>query len=188
MRVILAGYPNSQVIVPMSKYLTSKYLLKDFDYFYLNHKGDVNDWSGFISTFLTYLEDRHVIFALDDYLLSGKLNYQMFANAWGEMDENIVCVKLCHCTQEEHEEYPITTQYCIWDREFLIWLLNRVQTPWQFEIMGSKIFRSTGKKVIHRPCLEYFTNSSISSRWEGVRLDGLKQEDIEYIREHKLLV
>ena len=36
---------------------------------------------------------------------------------------------------------------------------------------------------LHYPCLPYYTNSSISSRWEGIRYNGLKQEDINMIIE-----
>jgi hypothetical protein len=95
-----------------------------------------------------------------------------------EIEGDVVCAKLCECTEQENLEYPVTTQYCIWDREYLMWLLEQVNTPWEFEIHGSRIFN---KKMIHRPCLKYFTNSSISSRWEGVRLDGLSEEDKNFI-------
>lgn len=188
MKVILIGYPGSQIIVPASRYLTSKYLPKEFEITYLNYKGDINHWSTFLVGYLTALTDNHIIFALDDYLIADYL-YPSFdweaATKIMTRDKDIVCFKLCYCTEEEHKEYPVTTQWCIWDREYLISLLLKVNTPWQFEVVGSRLF---DKKVLHAPCLKYFTNSSISSRWEGVRLDGLKQEDIEYIREHKLLV
>jgi len=187
-KVILIGYPGSRCIVPASKYLASKYLPEWFDCFYLNHVGSVREWSNYICNFLLYLEDKYIIFSLDDYLISNKINEIDFVNAWDEMHEDsVVCVKLCYSTEQEHEEYPVTTQYCIWNREFLIWLLAQVSNPWEFEIHGSMIFRASGKKVIHRPCLEYFTNSSISSRWEGVRLDGLKKEDIDFIKKNNLI-
>ncbi len=188
MKIILIGYNGSQCIVPASKYLTSKYLPKAWSYFYLNYTGNIQGWSKYISTFLSYLDDRYVIFALDDYLVAAEIDYAVFANAWHDMDEDIVCAKLCNSTPEEHEEYPVTTQYCLWNREFLIWLLGQVSQPWEFEIRGSQIFKTQDKKVIHRPCLEYFTNSSISRRWEGVRLDGLTEEDIKYIKENNLIV
>lgn len=187
MKVILIGYPGSQYIVPASKYLTAKYLHRDFSYFYLNYKGDINGWAKYVATFLNYLEDRWIVFALDDYLLADKINYGVFTTAWCEMSADVVCAKLCHSTPEEHEEYPVTTQYCIWDREYLIWLMGQVNTPWEFELRGSQIFKEGDKKVVHRPCLNYFTNSSISSRWNGVRLDGLKEEDIKHITENGLI-
>jgi len=35
--------------------------------------------------------------------------------------------------------------------------------------------------------MEYDAHSCLSSRWEGVKLDGLKAEDIDYLKENKLL-
>lgn len=183
MKVILIGYPGSQRIVPASKYLTSKYLNADLDIVYLNYRGKINGWSAFVSGYLTALKDVYVIFALDDYLVSG-FNKTNYYKSFMEIMGDTVCVKLCQSTPEEHAEYPVTTQYCLWNREYLIWLLEHVCTPWEFEIHGSKIFN---KVCLHRPCIEYFTNSSISSRWEGVRLDGLKEVDKKYIHDNKLI-
>ena len=179
MRVILWGYNGSQKIVPASRYLTNKYL--PFSVSYVNYMGDINCWSSFLQGYLTNVPDDYIIFALDDYLVANKLDEVKFWMAYNEIAYNhdVVCIKLCHSTPEEHEEYPVTTQYCIWNRKYLIELLGKVKTPWQFEIEGSKLFN---KICLHRPCLEYFTNSSISSRWEGIRLDGLKEEDINELK------
>jgi hypothetical protein len=181
-KVVLLGYSGSQGIVPASKYLTSMYMPM-FNFIYLNNDKGPNMWSDYVAGFLEYLTDEYVIFSLDDYLLADYIHIDKFEEAEAEIGGDVVCVKLCQSTEQEHEEYPVTTQYTIWNREFLIWLLRRpeIRNPWQFEIEGSKIFRTTGKKVLHRPCLDYFTNSSISSRWEGVRLDGLKEEDVKTV-------
>ena len=186
MKIILIGYEGSQKIVKASKYLTNKYL-PDFCKIYLNYKGEVSGWAEYVAGFLKYLPDENIVFTLDDYLVADKMDIVKFADALCEMGDDVVCVKLCQSTPEEHDEYPVTTQYTIWNRVYLIWLLSKVNTPWEFEILGSAIFKKLDKKVLHRPCLEYFTNSSISSRWEGVRLDGLKQEDIDYIKENNLI-
>lgn len=180
--VVLIGYPGSQKIVPASKYLVDKYLSDSVTY--LNYKGPIEGWSKYVAGFLEYLTDENVIFALDDYLLADYIDWSKYGPAEVEIGGDCVCIKLCHSTSEEHLEYPVTTQYCIWNREYLIWLLNQVQTPWQFEIEGSKIFN---KVCLHRPCLKYFTNSSLSGRWEGVNLSGLKEEDINYMKENGLL-
>jgi len=187
MKVILIGYPGSQCIVPASKYLTNKYI--PFEVEYINYKGDINKWSSFLAGYLTAQTDENIIFALDDYLVADYLDATTVWDLHDQMiiDESVACIKLCHSTPEEHAEYPVTTQYCIWDRKYLIWLLEQVNTPWEFEIKGSAIFKQGNKKVLHRPCLDYFTNSSISSRWEGVRLDGLKDEDINYIKSNGLI-
>lgn len=186
LKVILIGYPGSQKIVQASMYLAYKYLPTPpkspmgFEFWYLNHKGPLTDWAWYLETFLLTLDDKYVIFSLDDYLIADHINMAEFNLALSAMGGEVVCAKLCECTPEENEEYPVTTQWTIWDRKYLIALLNHpdIRNPWQFEIVGSRV---SDKKVIHRPCLKYFTNSSISSRWEGIRLDGLNEDDYNYI-------
>lgn len=195
MKVILVGCPHSQRIVPASKYLTAKYLPAYFKTIYLNYGGEINGWSNWVADYLEKLNDEKIIFALDDYLIADTLLKFNYESAWailelnkrGEDYRNTPCVKLCESTVQEHIEYPVTTQYTLWNREYLISLLRKVSTPWDFEIKGSVIFQLEGKQSIQRPCLNYFTNSSISSRWEGVRLDGLKEEDLDFIKANHLI-
>jgi hypothetical protein len=181
--VILIGYPGSQRIVSASKYLTSKYL-PGFNITYLNYQGPIQGWASYMIGFLRYLTDEYVIFSLDDYLIAGLIDIEVYERAVSEIGGDVVCVKLCESTEQEHVEYPVTTQYCIWKREYLIWLLMQTNTPWEFEINGSRIFN---KQVLLRTCIPYFTNSSLSGRWEGVRLDGLNDDDINHIKSHELI-
>ncbi len=194
LKVVLIGHPASQKIVPASKYLTGRYLdvirnsyphtHKLFDIIYLNHRGAPENWAHYVATFLEYFEDEHVILALDDYLLADFIDMDAYTKAVVDVTGDAVCAKLCECTAEEHIGYPVSTQYTIWNREFLIKLLKAVRTPWEFELRGSEIFKQHGMVALYRPCLKYFTNSCLSSRWEGIRLDGLKDEDINYLKEN----
>jgi len=181
MKIILIGHPGSQKIVPASKYLTKKYL-PQFDTIYLNYKGGINGWGAYIADFLRYLTDDKVIFALDDYLISGPIDEKVYKEADEGIGGALVCAKLCECSEQEQEEYPCTTQYSIWYREYLISLLLQTYTPWRFEMEGSKIMKMAGAQSISMPCIPYFTNSSLSSRWEGVKLAGLNQEDGFYVK------
>ncbi len=192
MKIVLIGYPGSQLIVPASKYLTSKYLqhiprILGFDITYLNYKGDINGWSKYIAGYLQYLTDENVIIALDDYLVADYIKVDKFEEAEKEMGGDVMCIKLCKCSEEEHKQYPVTTQYTIWNREFLIWLLGKITTPWDFELRGSQIFDLYLKTALLRPCIDYFTNSSLSGRWEGINLEGLKEQDINYMRENGII-
>src|SRR5437773_6229085 len=117
MKVILIGYPGSQCIVKTSKYLTGKYIPFEIDY--INYKGDINKWSSFLAGYLIALTDINLIFALDDYLIADYLdkdNIFEFAETMLH-DNKVVCTKLCYSTPEEHKEYPVTTQWTIWNRE-----------------------------------------------------------------------
>lgn len=186
MKIILIGYPGSQAVVPISKYLTDKYL-PGFDKIYLNYEGPIDGWSDYVVGFLKYLPDQKVIFALDDYLISGPIDMEIFKQADGALGGALINAKLCYCSEQEQIEYPCTTQYTIWNREFLIQLLGFVKNPWQFELDGSKILTQIGAQTILRPCIPYFTNSSLSSRWPGIRVEGLSEEDINYLKEHEYI-
>lgn len=186
-KVILVGYPGSQAIVPASKYLIDKYLPQEdvFDVTYLNYTGRISGWAAYLVKYLLTLSDKYIIFALDDYLISGPIDMDKYLQAESEIGGDVACVKLCSSTDEEHREYPVTTQYTIWKRPYLIGLLSQVETPWEFEIKGSKII---DKKSLHRPCIDYFTNSSISSRWAGkVNIQGIRMEDIKVLNEQGLM-
>jgi len=190
MKIVLVGYPLSQCIVPASKYLTGKYLNK-FDITYLNYTGEINGWADYVANYLATIKDEHIIFALDDYLISDFIKMSEYYAAFAQLGSpDVPCVKLCYSTAEEHEEYPITTQYCLWNTGFLRMLLQLpyINNPWEFEIKGSVVFKkiqlSDPIKVLHCPCIDYFTNSSISKRWEGINISGLKQEDINFLKDN----
>jgi hypothetical protein len=173
LKIILIGYPGSQQLLPASKYLTTKYL-PDFDIHYLNWAGDIEGWSNFIATYLTHLDDEKIIFALDDYLING-FDKEKFREAL-KLEP---CVKLCESTLQEHKEYPVTTQFTIWNREELIDLLSKTTTPWDFEINGSKLFKGKSNLLT---CIHYDAHSALSSRWKGVNWSEVKQEDLEVIQ------
>lgn len=177
MKVILVGHTGSQYIKKASAYLTKKYL-PAFEVIYLNYEGKINGWSKFVADYLKELHDERIIFALDDYLVANYMDMGKFLSI--NMD-GVDCVKLCFADAGENESYPVTTQYTLWDRRYLIELLGKIRTPWEFELKGSEIFKKTGGIAKFVPCLKYFTNSSLSKKWEGVKLDGLSEEDIKVI-------
>lgn len=189
-KVILVGHPGSQHIVPASKYLTNKYL-PGFDIRYLNHVGPKENWSKFLAAYFRQLKDDLVIFALDDYLLSGPIDNKMYHQALKEFgDRNVVSVKLCESTMHEHFEYPVTTQYMLWNRIFLINLLDKTKDPWHFEMTGSSLFREIGRDSIlpFSPVLKYDVHSCLSVRWAGINFNGVKKEDLDYIKNNKLII
>jgi UDP-N-acetylglucosamine 4,6-dehydratase len=189
MKILLVGHPGSQHIVPVSKYLTSKYLSHLFDIKYLNYKGAIEDWGKFVISHLFTLEDDHVIFALDDYLINRfYMNGFIGATeAMSQYDGKVGVVKLCNSSFEEHDAYPVTTQYSIWDRKYLISILEQIRTPWEFEIKGSEILKYSGRLSLLRPCVGYNTSSALSSRWEGIDFKGVKTEDMEEMRKLGIL-
>lgn len=186
MKIILVGYPGSQKLVPASKYLVDKYL-PDFEFqkVWLNYDGPKEGWSKFVADYLDTIEDKKVILTLDDYLVNGPISMNEYYKALSMIN---LGVKLCPNTPEELKEYPICTQYCIWDKRFLTKLLRRTTDPWNFEMEGSRIFKKEYLGVIAVvPCIPYDVHSALSTRWEGVKTDGLSKDDLKYLKEHKLL-
>lgn len=180
MKCILVGYPGSQSIVPASRYLVEKYL--PFEFHWLNWLEDTRGWSRFIATYFAHLDDELVILTLDDYLVNG-FNKKAYENLKSQVKGNVVCAKLHDTTEEEHKGYPVTTQYTIWNREFLIELLSHTTTPWDFEINGSNIFsRLNVKSIYGSPAVTYNTSSALSGRWKGVDWKGVKEEDLKIIK------
>lgn len=177
MKVILVGYPGSQQIRKASEYLTKKYL-PAFEVIYLNYKGEINGWAKFVSDYLKSIPDERVVFALDDYFVADKMDMDKFLS----IDETVPMTKLCHASDEENYQYPITTQYTLWNKQYLIEMLSHVNTPWEFETQGSAIYKKRGDKGMFVPCLKYYTNSALSSRWEGISFYGLKEHDMKLIK------
>ncbi len=175
MKTILVGYPGSRKVRNISAYLFEKYT-KGLEPIWLEYDADIEGWAMFVADYLKVLDDKEVIFALDDYLISGLM---------GELPKlgKAVLAKLCVATDEENESYPVTTQYTLWNREYLISLLEQVNTPWEFELKGSEIFKQSDKEGIGKEVIPYYTNSSLSKRWEGIRLDGLSEEDIKEVQQ-----
>lgn len=182
MKLILVGYLGSQHIVKASKYLVGKYLPM-FEPILLNYVGPIDGWASYVAGFLKYFQEEHIAFALDDYLISGDVDASRFSAAVDALSGiNVVAVKLCYSSAAEHEEYPVTTQYCLWDRKCLIELLDKVKTPWEFELAGSARHKRTQAEIMHKPCIPYNTSSALSGRWEGAKLDGLNQQDQFYVK------
>ena len=173
MQAVVVGYPDSQSILPLTKYLVFKYM-PGISFTFLNYEGQINGWSNFIANYMETLEDEKVIFALDDYLIGEPMDMEAFNKALMLPTP----VKLCECSEEEQIEYPVTTQYTIWDRKELISILRQTTTPCDFEVNGSKII---GGETAVCKCLEYDVHSALSARWVGVRINNIKQEDLNEI-------
>src|SRR6185369_15945148 len=109
MKCILVGYKLSQCLVPVNKYLASKYL-KGFDMVYMNYEGLIQDWGKQLAKFLQEFKDEYIIFSLDDFFVSEPIDMEVYESAIKELGGDVVCIKLCYCTEEEHLEYPVVAQ------------------------------------------------------------------------------
>lgn len=191
MKVILSGYQGSKHIISASAYLASQHL-KGFEVIFLNYgefTGDLfgakyvslkeeqtngsQDWSKDIREYLETLDDEKVIFSLDDYFLDSDIDMELFNSV---LNLNYCC--LCADSMDNQGMYSVTTQYTLWNREFLIEVLGEVNTPWEFELKGSEYYNSLHVDWKCVPALKYPANSALSGRWGGVRTYG---RDIKYL-------
>lgn len=179
-------------------------------------KGGSESWSRYIIEYLDSLTDEFIIFSLDDYLLSKPLNMKKFNVLVNEMKKNssIGSAKLGISPTYRVNDYDVysddlfllrktadysaTTQYNVWDRKFLIEVLSKVSSPWQFEGEGSRyISNETDRKVIGSLSmpLRYPEPSSLSARHPGkINVFGNCVGDIEeciklgYLNENDLIM
>lgn len=201
MKVILSGYEGSKKILAASSWLVNKYLPK-FDIYWLNYgeysgelfcgtyvslknkQESVNNWSSDIREFLKTIDDKFVIFSLDDYLLSSPINMELYNSI---ILDNQIEINLCSASKRENLDYSVTTQYTIWDRERLIDILEKVNTPWEFEVIGSKYFNSMGFEADYVPAMTYPDYSSLSTKWIGIKTSDNNKEDINWLKENNYL-
>lgn len=222
MKVLLGGWEGSKKLVSACSYLVSKYLGNDFDVYFLNTGpfegklycgqyvdiGQVGntaeEWMKAMVRFFESLDDEFIIWASDDFLLSRKIDMDIYNKILNKMKEDpkIACGKLClslfHKPSEYDEigddmfmlnetaQYSSVVQLNIWRREPLIHFMKISSTPWDFELDGSKRLNESGWKVIGSfdSALKYPDRTAMSKTHPGkVSVLGNKVDDVEFLIE-----
>jgi hypothetical protein len=159
--------------------------------------GGVESWAKYISTYIKTLNDKYIILGLDDYLMNEGFDRNIYNELLVSMDKNIVCARLSNDREYIYkmklggkyyivaDQYTCTAQYCIWDKELLLQILDRVHTPWQFEIWGTALMNQAGFKTIGspKPVLNYPNTGSLSRKWAGISTKGNNEEDINFLKD-----
>ena len=87
--------------------------------------------------------------------------------------------------RKKNVNYQICLQPGIWNREYLCIIFNNYFTPWQMELNATPIANkinkyyniSSSKNLKDTRCImPYSTQSSLSSKWKGISVLGLKHE------------
>ena len=124
------------------------------------------------------------IFGLDDYLLSKKVNEFAYRKLISHISANKNCVgaKLGLWTSydlsttdpiddglyrvAQGASWPITTQFTIWKKDFILDYLKTISTPWEFELKGSDYLSQQSQYMIgsYDPALSYPEPSAMSMR------------------------
>lgn len=241
MKIILAGYQESKKIILATSYLLKKYLPKNyFDVYFLNYGnfdkkleigtyvsldqkqfGGSNSWCKYLKDYLSKINDKFIIFGLDDYFLSKKINLKATLDmlSFLKKNSNIIGARLGITPSERHLDYklikrthiyiiknnalyPVTTQFTIWKRLYLIQILScykkiknffpyrKIRTPWEFENNGSAYAQKKFYKLIGSKKMpwKYCESSALSSRNQNkVNIFGLRYKDVNTLINKKFL-
>ena len=144
-----------------------------------NYKGRDQSFSTRLLVTLKNIPNRYVLFFLDDFYLIGKVDETIFVNALNVLksDSSIKNIILkdfvkasCRCDSDYNDMFSIvkkkapfrcTTQISFFDKNYLISLLRKGESAWEFEFYGSYRARVMNKKVLFRKdeyhnCIPYY--------------------------------
>jgi len=148
-------------------------------------------WLDGVIDHLESIEDDQVLLLMDDYILNAPVNTGMVAQAVNMCAGDVGCVQLsaredaCHpyffdCGIEGFKEYPldkpysVTLQAGVWQREFLLRIMQRGETAWDVELKGSTRVSEYGKRVLSTttPAMYYHPSGYMQ---KGKVVESVKQ-------------
>ena len=125
----------------------------------------VEPWSKRLYDVLNHISEEYVIFSLEDFFLLEQVDSKRIKECLRWMHENESIAEVRFSTFETIEsgeiykssefricprehKYRIDTQFALWRKSFLISILNRNETPWQFEGRASERSRALPDKLL----------------------------------------
>jgi hypothetical protein len=178
---------NSKHIVKAQQWLFNKYLSTEPNYLDVGSV-DINKWGVTVAELLP--DDDYIIFGLDDFLPIDKINYnkveealqimidnnlERFELGWGASKKKGFEVEKDWLRYGLETPYKVSCQFSIWKTEALKRELNKISTPWAFEINGN-----CTAGCFEDYAFRWIEESAISGRQKGkVNLCGMTIEDEE---------
>tara|TARA_R110002020_G_scaffold756_2_gene3819 strand:- start:17172 stop:18911 length:1740 start_codon:yes stop_codon:yes gene_type:complete len=122
--------------------------------------GKANSWSKYILQYLESLDDELILFTLEDFFPTaspkigivskvislmtgdkriGRFDLTFDSYTLGQYTTVKESPNLSIISKDKFVNYRVSTQPSIWRRKFLIEILKRTTTPWDFEINGSRL-------------------------------------------------
>lgn len=179
-------------------------------------EGAADGWSAYLRKYLETLEDELVILTLDDYyptkspdveLLEKIINLTKkdktigrFDLTWdtflfGQYAQLSRTSPLALLEKKPHMQYRISTQPALWNREYLIKILEKTTSPWSFEIEGSRLSGEFPERVLafgdptYKNFPTYWIHKGAVSRHSPgkVNLLGLDVRTIRELVDHGLV-
>ena len=172
-------------------------------------------WSANLSSILKKIKDEYILLGLDDFFLSKKLNVENFLYLYDQLinNENYISAELTlspmeklldkNLDQKKTYVYPksygfsINTQWRIWKRKSLIYLLEHTTDAWNFEVLGSNMLNNSDNKSIssYSYVLDYPEISAVTQRNKGkVSVFANQYKDIDemidlgYLKSNELIL
>lgn len=197
-------YLHSEIEVIYSNYGDAPQLYGNHLYYKLRrqHISTKKRWSRkLISVIADVIDEDFLILGLDDYFLSRPMNYDAYGKLLNHLSQNKQCagaklglwvsydrrniLTLENSIYKVREDapWPVTTQFTVWRKSFILKYLNECKSPWDFEIKGKSFLNENGFYMIGStsPALCYPESSAISSRHVGkVSVFANREEDIEF--------
>ena len=133
-------------------------------------KTHIIKWGERLIQVLNQIDSKYVLMFLEDFFLKSPVRSDMIEKCLCIMDDNekIACMRLKNNTYYEDEllfeefsevrknwQYIVTTQVAVWRKDFLIEILRKNESAFDFEFYGSgrfnKIYSKQGYKILaHR--------------------------------------
>lgn len=179
----------SRHIIPAQLWMMRKYGVDNSRITYMDMKDyPLKDWCKNVADCLKQIQDKYIVFGLDDYLPIAPFQEHLIPLGSGIMHN---CDRLgigwgcrLHEPMIDHDNYleytnqtpySVSCQFSVWNREALIRTLKKVDgTPWQFEVVGKcKTY------ALKTPAFRWIEESALSKRQDGrINLLGMKKDDI----------
>ncbi len=194
---------------PFKIYNASNHLSFDHPRITNIHSGLDSDWSTETKVILEQIKEKYVILILDDYFIYQSVDMATLLNSIQEMKNRdalflkLSCFPTTHKSLWEYDklvnipfmgqirngqEYRVNLQLGAWNKDLLHNLLISGESPWEFELKGSKrsdeisnpclcIVEDPKKDYVHGP-ITYLCSALSKGIWMLDALELCKKENI----------
>lgn len=134
---------------------SKSYTFDGFDIRTVQASGKREEWGGRLIRTLKSIDTKYVLFALDDFYLDAPVRVEELEKCFGYMEQNpeIAYFSFHETTDPQNTkstkypgfekrpqkgDYRLNCQFALWNREYLISYIRPHESPWEWELYGSK--------------------------------------------------
>lgn len=185
----------------------------------LGNTQNINNFTSYIYNYLSNIHDKYIILSLDDFFPLSPINFNYLNDVYYKMNNNNKLVKcvlnssyylnkndiiIDNLTCNNSDNYKLSLQLSIWEKNYLLTYLIIPLSPWAFELYNTNdlfyIIKSTNihedyifsnKNIIlnFKPQFIIQTNPSshLSSPYNHINLLGLDFNEIKLLIKEKVI-